>query len=146
MTRRNGDSAGSPGCIADMELVARSWSAGPPSPVRTSSHFTLAFGSICEPQASDEIGYLESEESLSQELWEYRPHRPHRLQCGRLQGFLAVYTKHCLPTAREYYRPLLHLPPAYRLRRNVVVCRHFCYTKGLRSMRAMVLASSTDGL
>src|SRR5215208_1015525 len=61
-TRRNGSSAGSPGGIAGMELLARSWSAFPPSPARTSSHFTLAFGSICAPQPSEEVVYLVTKE------------------------------------------------------------------------------------
>ncbi len=64
MTRRNGSSAGSPGGIADMELLARSWSARPPSPVRTSSHFTLAFGAICAPQPSEGVDHLVTKESL----------------------------------------------------------------------------------
>jgi hypothetical protein len=63
-TRNNGASAGSPGGIVGMELLARSWSACPPSPVRTSSHFTLAFGSICAPQPSEEVVYLVTKESL----------------------------------------------------------------------------------
>jgi hypothetical protein len=63
-TRNNGSLAGSPGGIVGMELVARSWSACPPSPVRTSSHFTLAFGSICASQPSEEVGYLVTKESL----------------------------------------------------------------------------------
>jgi hypothetical protein len=50
----------------------------------------------------------------------YRPHRPHRLECGRLQGFLAVGTKHHLPTAKDHYRPLAEVPPAYRPRANVL--------------------------
>jgi hypothetical protein len=50
----------------------------------------------------------------------YRPHRPHRLECGRLQGFLAVGTKHCLSTARDHYRPLSKVPPAYRSHRNLL--------------------------
>src|SRR5215207_520444 len=63
-TRRNGSSAGSPGGSAGMELVARSWSACPPSPGRTSSHFTLAFDSFCAPRPSEEVGYLVTKESL----------------------------------------------------------------------------------
>jgi hypothetical protein len=27
-------------------------------------------------------------------------------------------------------RPFLQVPPAYRVRRNVAICRHFCNTKG----------------
>jgi hypothetical protein len=64
MTRRNGSSADSPGDIAGMELVARSWSACPPSPVRASSHFILAFDSICAPQFSEEVDHLATKESL----------------------------------------------------------------------------------
>src|SRR5215208_4839826 len=63
-TRRNGSSAGSPGGIAGMEHVGRSWSACPISPVRTSSHFTLAFDFICAPQLSEEVVYLVTKESL----------------------------------------------------------------------------------
>jgi hypothetical protein len=63
-TRRNGSWAGSPGDIAGMELLARSWSACPPSPVLTSSHFILAFGSICAPQPSEKVGHLVTKESL----------------------------------------------------------------------------------
>ena len=55
----------------------------------------------------------------------YRPHRPHRLQCGCLQGFLAVDTKHCLPTARDRYRPPPQVSPAYRLPGNEPFCRAF---------------------
>jgi hypothetical protein len=63
-TRRNGYSAGSRCGTAGMELVARSWSPCPPSPLRTSSHFTLAFSTICAPQRSEEVGYLVIEEGL----------------------------------------------------------------------------------
>jgi predicted enzyme related to lactoylglutathione lyase len=56
---------------------------------------------------------------------QYRPHRPHRLQCGRLQGILAVGTKHCLPTARDHYRPLSNIPPAYRPLGNVAFSGSF---------------------
>jgi hypothetical protein len=38
--------------------------ACPPSPVRTSSHFTLASGYICASQPSDEVDHLVSKESL----------------------------------------------------------------------------------
>src|SRR5215204_3811867 len=61
--RRNGYSAGWRDDIVDME-PGQSWSACPPSPVRTSSHFTLAFGSSCAPQPSEEVGYLVTKESL----------------------------------------------------------------------------------
>src|SRR5918992_6157855 len=65
--RNNGLSAGSPGGIVGMELVARPWFACPPSPVHISSHFTLAFGSICAPQFSEEVGHLVTKESLYSE-------------------------------------------------------------------------------
>jgi hypothetical protein len=55
----------------------------------------------------------------------YRPHRPHRLECGRLQGFLAVGKQCLVPTARDHYRPLSKVPPAYRPRRNVAICSSF---------------------
>src|SRR5215203_2781554 len=50
----------------------------------------------------------------------FAKYRPHRLECGRLQGFLAVGTKHCLSTARDHYRPLSKVPPAYRPHRNLL--------------------------
>jgi hypothetical protein len=63
-TRRNGYSVGSRCGIAGMEPAARSWSPCPPSPLRTSSHFTLGFDSICAPQPSKEVGYLVTKKSL----------------------------------------------------------------------------------
>jgi hypothetical protein len=48
----------------------------------------------------------QKDDLLSQRPAKYRPHRPHRPQSADFQGFRAVGTKHCVPTAKEHYRPL----------------------------------------
>jgi hypothetical protein len=76
----------------------------------------------------------------------YRPHRPHRLECGCLQGFLAVGTKHCLPTAKDRYRPLRQIPPADRLPENEPFCRTFSSPLVIAGGAVGILTSFTDGL
>jgi hypothetical protein len=88
-SRRNGSLAGSRGGIAGMELVARSWSPCPPSPLRTSSHFTLAFSSVCAPQLSEEVGYLVIKESLDSGALGLSIASP-ALVCGSLARILEI--------------------------------------------------------
>ena len=76
----------------------------------------------------------------------YRPHRPHRLQCGRLQGFLAVDTKHRLPTARDRYRPPRQVSTAYRLPGNEPFCRAFSSSSLVIALGAGdIFRTSNDG-
>jgi hypothetical protein len=67
---------------------------------------------------------------LSQDPAKYRPHRPHRYQYSDLQDFLAVGVVVGYRPRAVGYRPFLQIPTAYQPRRNVAICRRFCYIKG----------------
>src|SRR5215216_631346 len=55
----------------------------------------------------------------------YRPHRPHRLHCGRLQAFLAGGIVSCHRPRAIGYRPPRQRPPADRSPGNEPFSRAF---------------------
>ena len=59
-------------------------------PCPTSSHFTLAFGSFCAPQPTEEVGYLVTKECPYLGGAGDAVGIPRVLRCGRLQDFRTV--------------------------------------------------------
>jgi hypothetical protein len=83
---------------------------------------------------------------LTEELAKYRPNRPHRLPCGRLQGFLGSDTAMSYRPPWNGYRPPSKLPPAYRPPVNALFCRYFSSSLVIAVGAVGILTSFTDGL
>jgi hypothetical protein len=63
--------------------------------------------------------------SCRMNLAKYRPHRPQRLECGRLHGFLAVATAMSYRPSEGGYRPPRQIVPADRPPGNGPFCGAF---------------------
>jgi hypothetical protein len=90
----------------------------------TSSHFTLAFGSICAPQPSEEVGYVVIKESLYSGALGLPPASSVMWLFAGLSG--GRYCNRYRPLM-DRYRSLSQVATADRPPGNEPFCRYFCF-------------------